>query len=101
MKAVGVKELKARLSEYLRYVKAGRSVLVADRGEVVAELRPLRGGRLGPSQDEPLAALAEAGQVTLPRRSKVGWQWRAKGLGLSAGTAQSLLDAVRDDRSRD
>ena len=26
MKAVGVKELKARLSEYLRYVKAGEPV---------------------------------------------------------------------------
>jgi len=101
MKAVGVKELKARLSEYLRYVKSGRSVLVADRGEVVAELRPLRGGRLAPGQAEPLAALVEAGQITAPRRPKTGWRWRTKGLGLPAGSAQRLLDDVRSDRSGD
>jgi len=43
MKAVGVKQLKARLSEYLRAVKAGEIILVTDRDEVVAELRPARG----------------------------------------------------------
>lgn len=40
MKAVGVRELKNRLSEYLRAVRSGEQVLVTDRGEVVAELRP-------------------------------------------------------------
>ena len=40
MKAVGVKQLKARLSEYVRLVKAGETILVTDRDEVVAELRP-------------------------------------------------------------
>ena len=39
MKAVGVRELKNRLSEYLRAVRGGERVLVTDRGEVVAELR--------------------------------------------------------------
>lgn len=39
MKAVGVRELKNRLSEYLRAVRAGERVLVTDRGHVVAELR--------------------------------------------------------------
>ena len=40
MKAVGVRELKNRLSEYLRAVRGGEQVLVTDRGQVVAELRP-------------------------------------------------------------
>jgi prevent-host-death family protein len=40
MKTVGVRELKNSLSEYLRRVRAGESVLVTDRGEVVAELAP-------------------------------------------------------------
>lgn len=44
MKAVGVKELKNRLSEYLRMVRHGEDILVTDRGEVIAELRPA--GRL-------------------------------------------------------
>ncbi len=39
MKAVGIRELKNRLSEYLRLVRGGEEVLVTDRGEVVAELR--------------------------------------------------------------
>ena len=101
MKAVGVKELKARLSEYLRYVKSGHSVLVADRGQLIAELRPLRGGRLDPRETEALDSLAEAGEITLAQRPKAGWRWRTKGLGLPAGTAQGLLDAVRGDRPRD
>ena len=39
MKVVGIKELKNKLSEYVRLVKSGEVVLVTDRGEVVAELR--------------------------------------------------------------
>ena len=40
MKAVGIRELKNRLSEYVRLVRGGEEFLVTDRGEVVAELRP-------------------------------------------------------------
>ncbi len=40
MRAVGVRDLKNRLSEYLDLVRLGESVLVTDRGRVVAELRP-------------------------------------------------------------
>ena len=39
MRAVGVRELKNRLSEYLRLVRNGEQILVTDRGDVVAELR--------------------------------------------------------------
>src|SRR6266516_1510536 len=39
VKAVAVRELKNRLSAYLREVAAGEVVLVTDRGRVVAELR--------------------------------------------------------------
>jgi prevent-host-death family protein len=40
MRVVNVKELKARLSAYLRAVRAGESFLVTDRSEVVARLGP-------------------------------------------------------------
>lgn len=40
MRAVGIRELKNRLSEYLRAVRGGERVLVTDRGRVVAELGP-------------------------------------------------------------
>jgi antitoxin (DNA-binding transcriptional repressor) of toxin-antitoxin stability system len=39
MRTVGIRELKNRLSEYLRLVRAGEEVLVTDRDEVVAELK--------------------------------------------------------------
>jgi antitoxin (DNA-binding transcriptional repressor) of toxin-antitoxin stability system len=99
MRSVGVKQLKARLSEYLRLVRTGETVLITDRDEVVAELRPAhRQGPAGLSVDERLQVLAEAGQLTRPSLPKGDWTWTVKGLGLPAGTAARLLDEVRGDR---
>jgi prevent-host-death family protein len=99
MKAVGVKQLKARLSEYLRLVRTGETVLVTDRDEVVAELRPARRQAAADlSLEERLQALADAGEITRPARVKAGWTWSVKGLGLSSGTAARLLDDIRGDR---
>lgn len=39
MITVGIRELKNKLSAYIRRARAGEVVLVTDRGEVVAELR--------------------------------------------------------------
>ena len=39
---VGSRELKTRLGAYLKRVRAGETILVTDRGEPVAELRPIR-----------------------------------------------------------
>ena len=38
MQSVGIKTLKNRLSQYVRAAAAGETVLVTDRGQVVAEL---------------------------------------------------------------
>ena len=65
MKSVGLRELKNRLSEYVREVRSGECVLVTDRGEVVAELLP-PGQRLNESGVAPgLMALARKGELTL------------------------------------
>jgi antitoxin (DNA-binding transcriptional repressor) of toxin-antitoxin stability system len=40
MKTTGIRELKNRLSAYVREVENGETVLITDRGRVVAELRP-------------------------------------------------------------
>ena len=37
---VGVRELKARLSEYLRHVKSGQTVVITDRGVPVGRIVP-------------------------------------------------------------
>jgi prevent-host-death family protein len=44
MKTVAVAELKARLSCYLRQVKAGEEVLVTERGAPIARLVPVGSG---------------------------------------------------------
>jgi antitoxin (DNA-binding transcriptional repressor) of toxin-antitoxin stability system len=99
MRAVGIKQLKARLSEYIRLVKGGDTILVTERDQVVAELRPARRhGAPHEELDDVLDALAEAGEVTRPSLPKGGWTWKARGLGLPPGTAQALLDEVRADR---
>jgi prevent-host-death family protein len=65
MKTVGVRDLKNKLSEYLRRVRLGESVLVTDRGEVVAELLPPGQGRSDPSVPAGLQSLAKRGLLTL------------------------------------
>jgi antitoxin (DNA-binding transcriptional repressor) of toxin-antitoxin stability system len=65
MKTVGVRELKNRLSEYLREVRRGESVLVTDRGEVVAEFSPPRHGANDPDVPAALLALAKRGLISL------------------------------------
>ena len=99
MKVVGIKQLKARLSEYLRLVRTGETVLITDRDEVIAELRPARrqaGSEL--SAEERLQALADAGETTRPSRPKGHWTWTVKGLGLPPGSAARLLEEIRGDR---
>jgi prevent-host-death family protein len=65
MKSVGIRDLKNRLSEYLRRVRLGESVLVTDRGEVVAELLPPGQGQTDSSAPAGLLALGKRGLATL------------------------------------
>lgn len=92
MKAVGVRELKNRLSEYLRLVRAGEEILVTDRGEVVAELR-----QPSPRAALPYPALIEAirqGRARLgaPNRPDL---YPALGAVMPEGSAARLLDEER------
>ena len=74
-------------------------MLITDRDEVVAELRPAhRQGPAALSVEERLQALAEAGELTRPSLPKGDWTWKVKGLRLPSGTAARLLDKVRGDR---
>jgi prevent-host-death family protein len=59
MAAVGVRELKARLSEHLARVKAGEAITVTDRGRPIARLVPVEPPAIPPR----LAELLASGQV--------------------------------------
>lgn len=65
MKSVGLRDLKNRLSEYVREVRSGEAVLVTDRGEVVAELIPPGKGNEPRDVPSALVALARRGLLTL------------------------------------
>jgi antitoxin (DNA-binding transcriptional repressor) of toxin-antitoxin stability system len=90
--------MKSRLSEYLRLVRGGETILVTDRDEVVAELRPTRKQpSIADSLDELLDSLAKRGEISRASLPKGRWRWKAIGLGLAAGSARELLDEVRGD----
>jgi len=55
---VGVRDLKARLSEYLRQVSQGRTVIITDHGRPVGRISPV-----DQPLDERLKALQNAGIV--------------------------------------
>lgn len=69
MRAVGLKELKNKLSEYVRLAAGGETVLVTDRDRVVAELVPARPGRSPILADARLAQAVREGWLTPPLMS--------------------------------
>ncbi len=64
MRAVGIRALKNKLSEYVRIAAAGETVLVTDRDRVVAELGPPRTGRTETVDDARLANAVRRGLLT-------------------------------------
>lgn len=63
---VSVRDLKSRLSEFLRRVQAGEHIVVTDRGRPVARVEPIEPDQLTPEQR--LALMAEAGEITQPKK---------------------------------
>jgi prevent-host-death family protein len=90
MRAVGIKTLKNRLSEYIRLVRAGETVLVTDRDQVVAELVPPQAERSANLADALLAEAVRKGWVTAP--------FAATGEVPSGAPVASLADLVADLR---
>jgi prevent-host-death family protein len=99
MKSVGLRELKNRLSEYVRQVREGESVLVTDRGEVVAELLPPGQGMGERAIGLPpgLVALARRGLVTLGAPNDPALYPELPSV-LKRHTSQQLLDEERGSR---
>lgn len=96
MIAVGIREMKNRLSEYIRRVRDGEVILVTDRGRVVAQLT--KPGIDVTAPDDPIARL-EADGLLLRRGGKnhpelyPDLEPAAPGI-----SALDLLDELRGDR---
>ena len=97
MKKAGLRDLKNRLSAYIRLVRRGHTVLVTDRGQVVAELRPPGVTASDLSDHSGLAGLAKKGLLTLgaPNDARL---YPAMPSRLPAGRVQRLLDEERAER---
>lgn len=55
---VGARELKSKLAEYLRRVKAGETIIVTEHGKTIGQIVPV-----GPSLEKRLKGLVESGLV--------------------------------------
>jgi prevent-host-death family protein len=89
---VGSRELKTRLGQYLNRVRGGETILVTDRNEPVAELRPLSGD--AGSLSAALRKLAARGTVTPPTRGAALDFTPIR----SRGSASAAVSADRDER---
>ncbi len=85
---VGTRELKNKLSEYLRRVKAGETIIVTEHGKSIGQIVPIK-----PTVEERLRMMVDAGQA----------EWNGKKLrhyqpvSVNKGDHQ-LSDLVVEDR---
>jgi prevent-host-death family protein len=90
--SVGARELKTRLGRYLRRVRQGARLVVTDRGEPVAELRPIPAEGAG---EVGLAALEALGVLTRPKQPRLD---PFRPLRSSGGTLSAAVAEGREDR---
>ena len=93
MKTAGIRELKNKLSAYLREVRSGSVILVSDHGEIIAEIRSPAPETIRDKGMTVLDELARDGLVTLPSAGKE--PLAPSPITLPRGMAQAILDADR------
>jgi prevent-host-death family protein len=88
---VGTRELKSKLSEYLRRVKGGETIMVTERGKTIGQIIPVK-----PNIQEKLRTIIDAGLAE--------WSGKhvkpAKPIASNQG-AQQISDLVAEDRDVD
>jgi antitoxin (DNA-binding transcriptional repressor) of toxin-antitoxin stability system len=94
MRAVGLKVLKNRLSEYVRLAREGETILVTDRDRVVAELGPPRPDRATRAGDALLAEATRRGWIRPTVLPAAGAPPRAP-----VTTLDTLLRELESDRN--
>ena len=79
---VGIRDLKARLSEYMKQVKSGQSIVITEHGKPVGRILPV-----GMSLEDRLEMLRKAGLV----------EWNGKKLRLIKPPAVNHGDKLASD----
>jgi prevent-host-death family protein len=93
MIAVGVRELKNNLSQYIRRIEKGEKFAVTAHGRVVAELVPP--GASTAAKPNRYAELVAAGVIRPAVKKGPLPKWRS--LNLPPGTARALIDWSRGE----
>lgn len=89
-RSVGSRELKTRLGAYLRRVRGGATLVVTDRGQAVAELRPI--STAASPEEAGLMALEALGVLTRKRKGRLATFKAVRSTGRPAS------EAVLEDR---
>jgi antitoxin (DNA-binding transcriptional repressor) of toxin-antitoxin stability system len=92
MKTVGLKTLKNKLSEYVRAAAAGETIVITDRGRIVAEINPPK-----PKQESVIERGIREGWITPAVR---GPDWPPQGKPVPGLTLEQILadlDEARKD----
>jgi antitoxin (DNA-binding transcriptional repressor) of toxin-antitoxin stability system len=92
MKTVGLKTLKTKLSEYVRAAAAGETIVITDRGRIVAEINPPK-----PKQESVIERGIREGWITPAVR---GPDWPPQGKPVPGLTLEQILadlDEARKD----
>ena len=97
MRAVGLKVLKNKLSEYVRLARSGETILVTDRDQVVAELGPPQAGRSQNAGDAVYEDLVRKGLITPAVRPLSGTPPRSSHR-VPLAQLMRELDELRADR---
>ena len=85
---VGTRELKNKLSEYMRRVKAGQVITVTERGKTIGQIIPVKA-----STQERLQAVVDAGIAEWNGRKPKSYKPKA----INRGPRQ-VSDLVSEDR---
>ena len=97
MKTVGIRELKNRISVYLRAVRSGESLVVTDRGEAIAEICPLGYSPLPKDLPVGLVEMFRKGRLAIGAPNEAG-AYPEMPPALSGWDASRLLDEERGVR---
>lgn len=88
---VGTRELKSKLSEYMRRVKAGETIIVTERGKTIGQITPVK-----PTIHAKLMAMVDSGLAE--------WNGKkvrpGKPVAINRGKKQ-VSDLVAEDRNVD
>lgn len=91
---VGIRELRDKLSAFVRLVREGETVLVTDRGKVVAELR--RPAEEGPTRYPGLNREIREGRTRAAKPDPPADLYEIRQS--MSGTLQDLLDLLDEER---